>query len=53
MQDVLDEEDRDRVDSDSHANCPRRTEKSTLPPKTKQVVQHTCQDGKPEPCPVY
>ena len=47
MQDVLDEKDGDRVDSDSHTDCPRRTEKSTLPPKTKHVVQHTCQGGKP------
>jgi len=41
MKDVLDEEYGDRVDSDSHADGPRVTEKSALSPETQHVVQHT------------
>jgi len=50
---VFDQENRDRIDSDSHTNCRGRPLQKARSTKTQCVVQHSRQDGKPETRPVH
>ena len=50
---VLDDKNRDRVDSDAHTNRRGRPLQNTRSTKTQCVVQHSCQDREPKARPVY
>ncbi len=49
-QDVLDEKNGDRVDSNSHTDRRSRSLNNIRSMKTQCIVQHPCQHSKPETC---